>query len=171
MRTNWLWDSRLSEREVRKVLKDEKHPKFNIYMEKLLARTSDPKTVFNNIAKVTFCKKWPSIKKRLVKDAWIRPRVLFWQTIYERVLEDLRRGGVTIRKSRESDVPKARMDIANQIRNMRVRLGYTQEDMANKLGVIQQYVSKIESGRENATIDSLKRIAAVLGRNLVIKLC
>ncbi len=170
MRTNWLWDSRLSEREVKKILKDVAHPKFDIYAEKLFSRTNDPVIAFNVIDRITFCKKWPAIKKRLRKDAWIRPRVAFWQTIYERVLDKLNEDGINVRKPWEPDAPKDRMNIASQIKSLRVKLGYTQEEMAKKLGVIQQYVSKIESGRENITIDSLKHIAAVLGRRLVIKL-
>lgn len=47
MKINWLWDRRLSETEARKILKDENHPKFDIYAEKLFSRISDPKIVFN----------------------------------------------------------------------------------------------------------------------------
>ena len=36
MKINWLWDSQLSEAEARKILKDESHPKFDIYVENAL---------------------------------------------------------------------------------------------------------------------------------------
>ena len=49
-------------------------------------------------------------------------------------------------------------------------MGYTQEEMAKKLGVIQQYISKLEAGRENLSVDTLKRIADVLGKRLTIQL-
>ena len=50
--------------------------------------------------------------------------------------------------------------------------GFSQKafEHAQKLGVIQQYVSKLETGRGNITIDTLKRIADVLHKNFVIKL-
>lgn len=170
MKINWLWDSRLSETEARKILKDENHPKFDIYAEKLFSRISDPKIVFNIVDKVTFCKKWPSIKKRMRKDRWLENRVVFWQTIYERVHESLKMRGIKIRRPQKAKIPPERAKLAQQIRRIRIKLGYTQKDMARKLGVIQQYISKIERGHENVSVDTLKRIADVFGKDLVIKL-
>lgn len=170
MKINWLWDSRLSEEKVKKILKDENHPKFDIYAERLFSRVSDPKMVFKIVDKVTFCKKWPSIKRRVRKDRWLKDRVIFWQTIYERVQERLKMGGIKIREPQQEEVPPERVELAQQIRNIRIRLGYTQKELAKKLGVIQQYISKIESGRENVSVDTLKRIADVLSKRLVIKL-
>ena len=170
VKTNWLWDSRLEENEVRKILKDENNPRFDIYAEKLFSRVSDPKMAFSIIEKITFCKKWPSIKKRMRKDRWLENRVAFWQKIYERVYEKLKISGIKIRESQEVRIPPERMKLAQQIRDIRTRLGYTQKDMAIKLGVIQQYISKIETGHENVSVDTLTRIADVLGKSLVIKL-
>lgn len=170
MRINWLWDNRLSEAEVRKILKDENHPKFDIYAEKLFSRVSAPKMVFNMVDKATFCKKWPSIKKRMRKDRWLESKVVFWQTIYERVHERLKEQGIKLREPQKVKIPPERVKLAQQIKNTRIKLGYTQEDMARKLGVIQQYISKIESGRENVSVDTLKRIADAFGKSLAIKL-
>ena len=170
MKINWLWDSRLGETEVRKILKDENHPKFDIYAEKLFSRISDPKIVFNIVDKVTFCKKWPTIKKRMRKDRWLESKVIFWQTIYERVYERLKEQRIKIRQPQKAKIPPERAKLAQQIRRIRIKLGYTQKDMAKKLGVIQQYISKIESGHENVSVDTLKRIADVFGKDLVIKL-
>lgn len=170
MKINWLWDSRLSEAEARKILKEENHPKFDIYAEKLFSRVNDPKIVFNIVDKVTFCKKWPGIKKRMKKDRWLESKVVFWQTIFERVHEGLKMTGIRIREPQEVEIPPERIKIARQIKNTRMKLGYTQKDLAKKLGVIQQYISKIESGHENVSVDSLKRIADAFGKDLVIKL-
>jgi DNA-binding XRE family transcriptional regulator len=169
MKTNWLWDSHIKENIARKILKDEDNPKFVIYAEKLFSRLNDPKTVFSIIDKVVFCKKWPSIKKRMRKDRWLRDRVLFWQTIYERVHESLKEQGIKLREPQDVKIPPERMELAQQIRDIRVKLGYTQKDIARKLGVIQQYISRIENGHENVTVDTAKRIADVLGKSLIIK--
>jgi len=169
VKINWLWDSRLKEGRVRKILKDGGHPKFDIYAERLLSRVSDPKMVFSIVDKVTFCKKWPSIKKRMKKDLWIKSRVVFWQTIYERILEQLKEQGIRIRKLQGTEISPERIELSRQIRNIREKLGYTQKDMAEKLGVIQQYISKIENGRENLSMDTARRIADVLGKRLIIK--
>lgn len=170
MKVNWLWDTRLSEEEVMEILKDGSHPKFDIYAEKLFSRISDPGIVFSIIEKKIFCQKWPNIKKRLKRDQWIKNRVAFWQTIYERIYEEIKSKGIRLRMPQESKASPERMKIAQQIRALRMKLGYTQEDLAKRLGVIQQYISRIETCRENISIDTLKRIADVLGRNLIIKL-
>ncbi len=170
MKINWLWDSSLREGKVKKILKDENHPKFDIYAEKLFSRVSNPKMAFGIVDKVTFCKKWPSIKKRMRKDRWLRDRIVFWQTIYERILEGLKEQGIKIRQSQEVKISPERMKLAQEIRDIRVRLGYTQRNMARKLGVIQQYISKIENGHENFSVDTLKRIADVFDKRLVVAL-
>ncbi|MDO9579313.1 MAG: helix-turn-helix transcriptional regulator [Bacteroidales bacterium] len=45
-----------------------------------------------------------------------------------------------------------------------------ERDIAKKLGAVQQYISKIENGHENLSMDTLARIAAVFEKGLVIKL-
>ena len=170
MKTNWLWDSRLGESEVRKILKDAGNPKFYIYAEKLFSRVSSPKIAFSIIDKVNFCKKWPTIKKRMRKDSWLKDRVLFWQTIFERIYEGLKVRGIKLREPQKFKIPPERMKLAQQIRDIRMKLGYTQEDIAKKLGTVQQYVSKIENGHENFSMDTLARIADVFKKGLVIKL-
>lgn len=170
MKTNWLWDSRLGENKVRKILKDVNNPKFDIYAEKLFSRVNDPKMAFSIINKVTFCKKWPNIKKRMRKDRWLKDRVIFWQTIYESVHERLKGRGIKLREPQEVKIPPERMKLARQIRDIRMKSGYTQEDIAKKLGSVQQYISKIENGHENLSVDTLTRIADVFGKGLVIKL-
>lgn len=170
MEINWLWDSRLDENEVRRILKNESHPKFDIYAEKLFSRVGDPKMAFGIVDKVTFCKKWPAIKRRMRKDSWLKDRMAFWQTIYERVYEKLKEEGIKIRYPQEEKIPAERMKLAQQIKNMRIKLGYTQNDIAKKLGVIQQYISKIENGHENLSLDALKRIADAFDKKIVVEL-
>ena len=170
MKINWLWDMHVKEDYVRKILKDKNHPEFYIFAEKLFARVNDPKIIFEYMDKKTFCRKWPIIKKRVQKDAWAIDRVNFWQTIYDRSLIELKEHGFQVRKSAEMDIPPERLSIAEQIKSIRIKLGYTQKDLAKKLGVIQQYVSRLETGRENVSIDNLKRIADVLNRHLVVRL-
>lgn len=170
VKVNWLWDSRLDEDEARKILKDAGHPKFDIYAEKLLSRMSDPRMVFDIIDEVTFCRKWPTIKRGIQKDQWLKDRVVFWQTIYERACERLRERGIRIREPQDAEISPERMKIAREIRNIRIKLGYTQKETAKKLGVIQQYISRIENGHENVSVDTLKRIADVFDKKLVVEL-
>lgn len=170
VKVNWLWDTMLDEKEVRKILRDIGHPKFNIYAERLLSRVSDPKMVFSILHEIDFCRKWTTIKRRIQKDQWLKDRIVFWQTIYERTCERLKKQGVRIRETQDANIPPERIKVAHEIRNIRIKLGYTQKEIAKKLGVIQQYISKIENGHENVSVDTLKRIADVFDKRLVIKL-
>ena len=171
MATHWLWDTRgLSKEKVKKILLDEKDPRFLIYAERLLSRTFDPAMVLTLINKKTLCEKWPAIKKRMQKDRWRSDQVLFWQTIYERLHEKLISQGIKIRHPAIFPVPPEGRQLADQIRRIRKRLGYTQKDVAKKLGVIQQYVSQLESGCENVSLSTLKRIADAFDRRLVVRL-
>ena len=171
MKTNWLWDSKLSKKEARAILKNAKHPKFEMYAAKLLSRVSDPTVVFGYIDEVVFCKSWPGIKKRLARDRWLKNKIVFWQAMHERRLEVLKEKGVAIRQvPQRTKIPPERAALAGQIRDIRIKLGYTQKELAKKLGVIQQYISKIESGRENISIGTLKRIADAFDKKLVVAL-
>ncbi len=154
MKINWLWDARLSKARIKRILKNENDPRFYIYAEKLFSRVNNPKIVFGYVPKEVFYNKWPVIKQRIEKDKWAKQKVDFWQTKYEEM----------------TSIPAERMSIAQQIKNIRIKLGYTQIEMAKKLGVIQQFVSKLEAGRENVTVDTLKHIANVFDKKLTIQL-
>ena len=45
----------------------------------------------------------------------------------------------------------------------------TQKELAEKTGIRQSNISRIESGTSSPTIDTLSRIAAGLGKKLVIE--
>ena len=85
MKINWLWDTRLTEARARKILKNEKDPRFYIYAEKLFSRISDPKIAFKYLPKRLFHQQWPATKERVAKDAWARPKVDFWQSVYAKI--------------------------------------------------------------------------------------
>jgi hypothetical protein len=65
MKINWLWDTRLSEAKVKKILKNQNDPRFYIYAEKLFTRVTDSKVAFNYISEEVFCQNWPTISKRV----------------------------------------------------------------------------------------------------------
>jgi len=161
MKINWLWDTRLSETRVKNILKDEKNPRFYIYAEMLFSRVTDTQMAFSYVPREVFCRHWPVIKKRIDKDAWSRGQTKFWQKMYEQISAQLEVHGGGLSE---------KMSIAQQIKEIRLQLGYTQAEMAKKLGVIQQFISQLETGRENLTIDTLERIADVYGKKLTIRL-
>ena len=53
-----------------------------------------------------------------------------------------------------------RPELANQLRDMRLRCGLGQGELAARLGIDQSHVSRIESGRRDPAVDVLERWAA-----------
>jgi len=57
--------------------------------------------------------------------------------------------------------------IASSIQKQRKARGYTQKELASKLGVSQVMVSRWENGEENFTIATLAKISSALGMKLI----
>jgi len=169
MKSEWLWDSKLTERKAAQILKDPKDPRFLLVAEKLIGRLSPPKKIFQFLDKKFFCQNWFRIKKRLKQDAWMEEKVIFWQMIYESLLKELKAQGFKIRTSASSLPNETQQAVARQIRQIREQKKYTQSQLAQKLGVIQPYISRIESGRENCSVETLREVAKALGKKLTIK--
>lgn len=51
----------------------------------------------------------------------------------------------------------------------RIETGMTQKQLAEKTGIRQSNISRIESGTSSPTVDTLARIAAGLGKKLKIE--
>ena len=66
----------------------------------------------------------------------------------------------------ESITAKYIAQIAATIQRQRKAEGYTQQELANLLGVSQVMVSRWENGEENFTIATIARISRVLGMAL-----
>jgi len=58
---------------------------------------------------------------------------------------------------------RARMLLAKNLRALRKAKGCSQEEFADLAGFHRTYVSQIERGIVNVTIDNMQRIAEVLG--------
>ena len=152
MKINWLWDMQVNEEHVQKILKDQNHPEFYIFAEKLFARIKDPELAFKYVDKKTFHRTWLSIKKRILKDTWAKPAVDFWQNVYL-----------------SEKAKNQRFNLAQTIKALRVKKKLTQKQLADRLGVIQQHISRIESGHENATFNTLQKLAQALNTRLIVK--
>jgi transcriptional regulator with XRE-family HTH domain len=59
------------------------------------------------------------------------------------------------------------MLLANRIRLLRIARGYSQEYMADRLGISQAAYSKLERRAGNSTVYTLEKVANVLGVTLV----
>ena len=171
MRKDWLWDRRLTEKQAKKILNNPAHPRFISLASLLLTRKNVPKEIFGVYLKPDgFCRNWAEIKRKMRKDAWGNPRIEFWQAIYEKLLERYRAKGVSIfTKSASKPVDGFCLEMGEKIKILRKQKNLTQNMLADKLNISQQMVSLIESGGENISLLTLKKIMDALGGDISIK--
>lgn len=62
-----------------------------------------------------------------------------------------------------SSVPRHRQSLGKQIRFYRKLSGLTQEKLAEKANLAPSYVSDVERGRVNISVDAVQRIATAFG--------
>ena len=61
------------------------------------------------------------------------------------------------------------LEIAYQILQLRKKSKMTQAELAKKIGTKQSNIARMESGNQNFSIETLQRIASVLGKNLKVE--
>lgn len=170
MSFKWLWDRNISEISIKKVFKDPKHIYFLFYSSLLLARNNRPKEVFKEfIDPIIFCKHWAAIKKTMRQNDWNEPRIVFWQAVYEKLLIRYSKKGVRFRNSAVPRSDELIAAIASKLKETRSSLGLSQKELARSIKVKQQVVSRMESGRENFSVITLKTLATALGKKLDIR--
>lgn len=69
----------------------------------------------------------------------------------------------------EMELDSLLVDLACSIINYRIDNNITQKDLAEKLGISQAMVSKIESGDYNPSVGFLFNISKKLGLNLIVE--
>lgn len=55
------------------------------------------------------------------------------------------------------------------IKERRAILGLTQQDLADYTGLSLRFIQSVEAGKGNPSVESLKKIASVLGLEIIIK--
>lgn len=172
MRQAWQWDVRHSDEEIQKILKDPTSPSFLHYAALLLTRTNVPKEAFGRyLRKEDFCIQWSGIKRRMHKDPLAQDRIRFWEAIYRHIKEDLKAKGIKLRHpSKTGATDSLRAKMGKQIRDVRRNKRITQSELAERTGLTQQFLSKIEQGTENISLDTVERIQKSLKENLVEKI-
>ena len=68
------------------------------------------------------------------------------------------------------DVVKKRQAIISKIAQVRLKKGFSQTQLAKLTGMHRSNICRIESGRQNISIDTLIRIFDALGKNILIEL-
>ncbi len=170
MNKAWQWDVGRTDAEVRKILENPKDAAFLHYAALLLARSNVPREVFRQyLDRRLFCVEWPNIKRRMRKDRWAHDRIQFWQEIYRHIKEDLKGKGIRLRRP-SAEKPKEdslRVRMGHYLRQIRRENKLSQAEVARGAGLTQQFLSKIEQGSENVSLDTLERIQAYFQLDLL----
>ena len=59
--------------------------------------------------------------------------------------------------------------IMNEMLRAREELGMSQQELSTKTGIAQPDISKLENGKANPSIETLKKIAEAFGKKLIIQ--
>jgi DNA-binding XRE family transcriptional regulator len=159
-----FWDKKLSEQEIKKVLKDEDHPRFFEFASLFLSRTNDIRMVFSDyLEKKVFWRNWRAIKRRMSRNKWNDPKIIYWNGVYDVLKKDFKKD-----KSRPPAVPRLLKEFGDTIRAAREEKGLTQKELADRSGISQVSISFIERGVVNVSVLTLESIAKVLGLTVSI---
>lgn len=66
------------------------------------------------------------------------------------------------------EVESAKLKFAEKLAEIREKMGLTQVELAKKMRVSQQLVSRIESGSDNITVETLIKFLMIFGVTLTI---
>ena len=87
---------------------------------------------------------------------------------FEEVLDDYVGGDK--KKELAIEVEKARLSISEKLVETREKMGFTQAELAKKMHVSQQLVSRIEGGSDNLTLETLVKFFLILGMALKVEI-
>lgn len=68
--------------------------------------------------------------------------------------------------SKSNSRRSARLIFAQNVRRLRLELGWSQEELADKVGLHRTYVGSVERGERNVSIDNVEKMARALGRTV-----
>ena len=145
-------------KETKIILKNPAHPRFISRMATLLARCEEPRDVFSILPKKKFIDAWPKIRRHWAKITRVSDFRDWWETVYEGLLDE-KKGKVKKPAGMPAEVF---INIGKVVKSARIKQGLSQKDLAIKTGMKQPDISKIEEGRKNITIATLKRLAKIL---------
>lgn len=67
-----------------------------------------------------------------------------------------------LERARQWTVDSGLVGDAETLRSLRLRKGWSQQNLANKIGTSQSHIARIERGTENVTIQTCRRLATAL---------
>ena len=175
MKKDWLWDKNIDEQQVKTVLLNIEDKQFVSYAALLLSRNNSAQEVFSDfISRENFFVAWNKIKKQMRKNTWNDSRIEYWQAIYDTLKEELPelkkiKTPASLAQFGVSELPMSvsvfsiSREIGVKIKLLREQAGLTQKDLAKRLRISQQIISRIEGGKQNVSVETLSSICDALG--------
>ena len=173
LKQDWLWDRKITAKKAKFILSNPDSKHFLSLSSLLLSRKNTPKEVFRNYLKpFNFLQNWNRIRRQMRKDSWNNPRIEFWQAIHEKLKEKYKKRRIFIDKNNVAHRPPNEFCklVSDKIKLIRKQKGLTQQQLGKRLKVSQQVISRIESGRENTSLLTLKNIVDTLGAKLHLEI-
>ena len=69
----------------------------------------------------------------------------------------------------KAETQELREEIGRKLRQARLDAGHTQVNMAAEIGMPSTYLSEVETGKHNITLDTLAGIASFLGLDVKVE--
>lgn len=71
---------------------------------------------------------------------------------------------------REYDKLQPRYTLISQLIEARIKKGFSQKELAEKIGTKQSAIARLESGNVNPSFEFLQKIASAMGRTLSVQI-
>lgn len=144
--------------DIDRVLGNPRHPKFTERIFTFLSRCDNPGELFSVLDKEKFIEAWPGIRQYWIKTGQSQDFRTWWETIYERLLDE--EGIQRVPKGKPMSVL---VNTGEILKKARLKKGWSQSDFARRVRMNQPDISAIERGLKNMTIETLTRLCKVLG--------
>ena len=155
----YFWDLKEeSLKEIENILKNPKHPQFASRMTVLLSRCDKPEELFSIFSKAQFLDVWPDVRAYWMKRDRRSPFREWWQTLYEQLCESTRDQAIKVK----GEAPFFFRKLGQAIKEARIQKGWSQKQLALRIGMRQPDISKIEEGKKNVTLFTLMRLCKML---------
>ena len=173
LKRDWLWDRKITVKEAKSILSNPENERFLSLSGLLLSRKNSPEEVLKNYLDPSdFLQNWNKIKRCMRRDNWNNPRIEFWQAIHDKLKEKFKKKGILPVKEKVASKMGNEFfkTVADKIKGVRKQKGITQNQLAKKLKISQQVISRIENGTQNISLFTLRKIAESLGATLHLEI-